>query len=440
VKINICLILHKIKVMKKLLSLLVVIASSGALFAQTFDYYFIGDTSDVSPQTTFGVCMMGGATEDDNGSAWFLNRANGGNIVVIRASGSDGYNEYFYSDLGVNVQSVETIVFKNASAAEDPFVLSRLERAEAIWIAGGDQYVYEQYWKNSSVMTILNDHVNQKNAPIGGTSAGMAILGEHYFNAEVSSVTSTQALANPYAAGVTLATDFLAIPFLENTITDTHYDNPDRRGRHSVFIARIMEMIGGRAFGIAAEEYVAICVDENGLATIFGEYPDYDDKAYFIQSNCRNEQPEVMESNTPITWITDDEDALVVYEVEARNDGSSTFDLMTWGSGQNGLWKYWTINQGMIAVNNGAAPDCLLGAGEIKKEIVKLFPNPTSDKLNILSDNPIEHIFIFSANGQQVYTSNGNETIDVSGFDNGIYFARIHNNSGVFYSKFVVNQ
>lgn len=426
--------------MKKFVALFLLIYTSSCLFSQSFDYYFIGDTTDVSVQTTFGVCMMGGATEDDNGSAWFLNRANGGNIVVIRASGSDGYNEYFYSDLGVSVQSVETIVFNSASAAEDPFVLRRLEGAEAIWIAGGDQYVYEQYWKNSSVMTILNDHVNVKNAPIGGTSAGMAILGEHYFNAEVSSVTSAQALSNPYAAGVTLATDFLTIPFLENTITDTHYDNPDRKGRHSVFIARIMEMIGERAFGIAAEEYVAICVDENGLATVFGEYPDYDDKAYFIQANCRNEQPEVMESNTPITWITDDEDALIVYEIEARNDGSSTFDLTSWNNGQNGQWQHWTLEAGELTENTVTAPDCTLNNSIFEKASVSLFPNPVADMLHIISEFPVQEIKLYASNGQEVFSSREQTAIDVSNLNNGIYIARIQNTSGVFHSKFVVNQ
>lgn len=182
---------------------------SFGLFSQSYDYYHIGDTSDIETQTTFGVCMMGGASEDDNGSAWFLNRANEGNVVVIRASGSDGYNSYFYNDLGVSLQSVETIVFNDASAAEDPFVIRRLEGAEAIWIAGGDQFLYEQYWKNTSIMQILNDYVNVKTAPIGGTSAGMAILGEYYFNASVSSVTSNEALNNPYDNGITIATDFL---------------------------------------------------------------------------------------------------------------------------------------------------------------------------------------------------------------------------------------
>jgi hypothetical protein len=43
---------------------------------------------------------------------WFLQRANGGDILVLRTTGSNGYNSYLYSGLGVTVNSVETIVCK----------------------------------------------------------------------------------------------------------------------------------------------------------------------------------------------------------------------------------------------------------------------------------------------------------------------------------------
>lgn len=412
---------------------------SFGLFSQSYDYYHIGDTSDIETQTTFGVCMMGGASEDDNGSAWFLNRANEGNVVVIRASGSDGYNSYFYNDLGVSLQSVETIVFNDASAAEDPFVIRRLEGAEAIWIAGGDQFLYEQYWKNTSIMQILNDHVNVKTAPIGGTSAGMAILGEYYFNASVSSVTSNEALNNPYDNGITIATDFLNIPFLENTITDTHYDNPDRKGRQSVFIARIMETMQDRTFGIAANEYVAICVDENGIATVFGNFPDYNDKAFFIQTNCRNQNPELMDDNIPLTWVGDENDALIVFEIEARDDGSSTFNLVNWELGQNGEWKHWTINQGELDESIGQAPDCILSVVNEKVKFT-VFPNPASDNITIEATEEISMIALFDSSGKQVKTIKAQHHLDVSDLKNGIYFIEIHLNANVFHTKISVQQ
>lgn len=79
---------------------------------------------------------MGGATEDDNAMKWFLQRANGGDVLVLRTTGSNGYNSYLYSSLGINVNSVETIVCNNASASNDAYVLQKINQAEAIWFAG----------------------------------------------------------------------------------------------------------------------------------------------------------------------------------------------------------------------------------------------------------------------------------------------------------------
>ena len=204
------------------------------LLAQTFISYFTGDTTDVHPLPQGGICLMGGATEDDNAMRWFLQRASGGDVVVLRASGSDGYNDYFYTDLGVPVNSVESIVMPNAASALNPYIAQQIRNAEALWIAGGDQTDYVDFWKDKVVEDALRYLIHEKKAVIGGTSAGMAILGEAYFRAANGTITSGDALANPFNPKVDLGdTDFLDYPLLKNTITDTHYDNPDRRGVYS---------------------------------------------------------------------------------------------------------------------------------------------------------------------------------------------------------------
>ena len=63
--------------------------------------------------------------------------AAGGDFVVIRASGADGYNQYVY-DLAP-FDSVETLVLKNQAASSDPFVLQTIRNADALFVAGGDQ-------------------------------------------------------------------------------------------------------------------------------------------------------------------------------------------------------------------------------------------------------------------------------------------------------------
>ena len=117
------------KGMKHYLFLLTLLGSAG-LAAQSYTSYFSGNETDAQTQPQGGVCMMGGATEHDNAMRWFLQRADGGDVLVLRASGADGYNSYLYSELGETVNSVETIVFNNASAATEPYVQQAIQQAE----------------------------------------------------------------------------------------------------------------------------------------------------------------------------------------------------------------------------------------------------------------------------------------------------------------------
>ena len=56
-------------------------------FSQNYTSYFTGNSTDSQQSANGGICLMGGATEDDNALKWFLERANGGDVLVIRASG-----------------------------------------------------------------------------------------------------------------------------------------------------------------------------------------------------------------------------------------------------------------------------------------------------------------------------------------------------------------
>jgi hypothetical protein len=87
------------KILYRFFYLSILIQSSA--LAQTYTSYLTGPGSDTLTQPFGGVCLMGGATEDDNAMKWFLQSANGGDVLVLRASGSNGYNNYLYSQLGI---------------------------------------------------------------------------------------------------------------------------------------------------------------------------------------------------------------------------------------------------------------------------------------------------------------------------------------------------
>lgn len=411
------------------------------LLAQGYTSYFTGNTTNVVTTPTFGVCLMGGATENDEAMKWLLQKANGGDVVVIRSSGSNGYNNYFYSQLGVAVNSVETLVITSVAGAIHPYVLDKVANAELIWFAGGNQANYVNYFKDNALEDLLNYHVNVKNAPIGGTSAGMAILGSHYYSALFGSVTSPQALSNPYNSNITLGSnDFLSIPFLQNVITDSHYDNPDRRGRQTAFMARIAKDENIRSLGIASNEYVSVCIAEDGKAYVFGEYPQYQEFAYFLQTNCTSTfVPETCVSGSPLTWNNNGQ-ALKVYKVPGTMTGTNYLDLNDWSTGVGGSWEHWSVTNGSISFATGTPAECTLSVSELDIDLIEIYPVPFKDNLNI---NGFQNVIvsIFDAQGRKVIHEKleGIQTINTTNLHSGIYTIRLDDGKKISYKKAIKN-
>jgi len=433
--------------MKHLISLITfIIGFISTMYSQNYTSYFTGNSNDVITFPSGGVCLMGGATEDDNAMTWFLQQANGGDILVLRASGSNGYNNYMYSGLEVNINSVETIVFNDSSASNEPYIHQRIEKAEAIWIAGGDQWDYVSYWRDSPIDSLINDALTNRNIVIGGTSAGMAIQGGFYFSAENGTVTSTTALSDPFDSRVTIGhTPFISNQYLSDVITDTHYDDPDRKGRHVVFLSRILVDYGIVAKGIACDEYTAICIDSDGIARVYGSYPTYDDNAYFIQPNCEllSNTPENCSLGTPLDWNLGNS-AMKAYVVKGTSNGLNTFDLNNWETGTGGSWENWYVDNGVLNEQTANQPNCqTLSLTQIDdNELFKIYPNPARDivsiTFNLAGSYPMS-IKIINGLGQEVeriILTNSNEVhIKTSHIPIGVYFIKLTNSDNSTFVK-----
>jgi cyanophycinase len=302
--------------------------------------YLTGSAADVTTPSIGGLLLMGGSTDVDAAINWFLQRAAGGDVVVIRSSGADGYNTYMYNMVSVN--SVETIIIDSRAKADLTTVADKIRNAEALFIAGGDQWNYVNFWKNTAVENAINYLINTKGVTVGGTSAGLAILGSAYYSAQTGSVTSDQALTNPYHRYVTLgAGDFIAAPFLSNTITDSHYSQRTRQGRHIAFMARLMKDFGYSTTvkGIGVDEQTAVCIDAAGIGKVYGS-----NNAYFLRNTGLG--AETCVSGTALTWNRSAQ-AVSAYRISGSSTGNGSFNATNW-TFSGGTSSFYYVNNGVL--------------------------------------------------------------------------------------------
>jgi len=273
-------------------------------------HWITGSAADRQATPRGGLILMGGGPEVDEAFRWWIPRIDGGDVVIVRASGSDGYNDYLYRDIG-GADSVETLLVDSRALANDPYVAMTVRQAEGIFFAGGDQSRYMRNYEGSALATALAD-ARARGAVIGGTSAGLAILGEHVFAAYEGTVTSDEALADPYRRDVSIDRSFFDSPHLADTITDSHFRDRDRMGRLLVFMARlIQDGLEAQIRGIGVDERTAMVVDEQGRATVMGR-----GGVYVVQAR---HAPAVCQAGTPLTFERVD--------IHRLRDGD-TFDLL----------------------------------------------------------------------------------------------------------------
>jgi cyanophycinase len=263
--------------------------------------YLTGSPADVSPRLHGPALDLGGGGSDvAEGIQRMIDEVRGCaacatkvDVVVLRASGADGYNDYIYKMSGVD--SVETIVVHNAEDAKDASVAETVRRAEVVFFAGGDQCNYVRYFKGNSIEAAV-ESVYARGGGVGGTSAGEAIQGEFvYDGCDTDGATSEQALANPYDPTVRFTYDFFQWRYMRGVVTDQHVVARKRLGRTLVFVARQLKDRKAReVLAVAVNEKTSVVVDRRGLARVVGEGP-----AYFILGD---HAPEVCEPKRPLTY------------------------------------------------------------------------------------------------------------------------------------------
>ncbi len=211
-----------------------------------YQYLLLGNEADVVTPTRPGLVLEGGGTDIDESFEWMIQRSGGGDFLVIRTSGTDAYNPDIHAMRaanGLRADSAATLIVRTRQAAFDPFVIQTIRNAEALWLAGGDQAKHFAFWHGTPVADAIHELV-ERGVPVGGTSSGLAVMGEYIYSAEADAedelpLTSTVTLRDPFHPRLTLRKDFLHLPDLHRTILEPHFDQESRYGRMAASLARI---------------------------------------------------------------------------------------------------------------------------------------------------------------------------------------------------------
>jgi cyanophycinase-like exopeptidase len=181
----------------KLISALVVVISMlycalARIVVDNDDYtvWRIPDNADQDAtgiKTAPGVALIGGGSDCNQAFAFMINNANRGDFVILRASQSDGYNDYVYDlsqQLNQTLNSVTTVLFKTRAGSYAQEALSYINSAELVFFAGGDQGRYLNFWADTPVQTAVQNKIDN-GVTIGGTSAGLAIMGTRVYTSVI---------------------------------------------------------------------------------------------------------------------------------------------------------------------------------------------------------------------------------------------------------------
>lgn len=117
-----------------------------------------------------------------------------------------------------------------------------------------------------------------------------------------------------------------------------------------------------------------------------------------------------------------------VIKETARTD---SFTGVIWGLGSTtwGMGKINAYKAVQVAVE-------LLGTVELTTENFLVYPNPTSDKIQISLENQLDKVEVYNLNGQRLSVLVNDKTVDVSQLSPGTYWIRVVQNGKVKQAKF----
>ena len=234
----------------------------------------VGNSEDVVTEATSSFILMGGGGNNGESFSHLLKNARGGDVLVLSTKKkiNHRYTHYLYNLALRNkipINSITTISTKSHEASKNKLIAEKVRNAEAIFLTGGDQYRYLKYWRGTELIQEINKKI-ASGITLGGSSAGLAIMGEYFFSARNGTITSEEALSRPDSSIIDIGDDFIRHPILNSLITDSHYSERNREGRLLSFLSRIKNQFDKYAHGIGVDEKTSLVLENNKMF-VFGD-------------------------------------------------------------------------------------------------------------------------------------------------------------------------
>ncbi len=216
------------------------------------------------------LCAVGGGTENyrswsDAPYRWMVEKAQNGPVLVMHYDRGSEWLENYFKSFGA--ESASSLVVRTKSAANDSAVYKKILAARMVFLRGGDQYKYYSNWKGTLVENALLQ-LFRRGDVIGGSSAGLAVLGGTDYVAAQRSALSSDCLRNPHHRDITLAGDFL--PLAPGVLFDSHVTARARQGRLLAFVAHWNVTRNEDIIGLGVDEHTAVCMDPAGDIQVMG--------------------------------------------------------------------------------------------------------------------------------------------------------------------------
>ena len=216
--------------------------------------------------------LVGGGGEDYNSWSdlpfqWFVEQADSGIIINIDVDEASSWYADYFESFGAD-QNSKALRIKNKTTANDSATYKSLITAKGIFMEGGDQWDYVSTWKN----TLVEDAIKKVYADggvIGGTSAGLAVLGEVFFDAKFGGSYPDEAAENCRNSDIHLSDDLFDL--MPGVICDSHFHPRGRMGRLVPFMAKWKTDTGQDLTGIGVDDKTAFCINKNNHGTVYGK-------------------------------------------------------------------------------------------------------------------------------------------------------------------------